>query len=241
LLGSFALNGNHEMYARGFAYFDRMLPRLGLMTNGQPTGQPASYFCLENEFWRIIALDTGYNSISFPLLEYIIQPSCDLRAEQLHWLRTVVRPRRDDQRGIIILSHHQYYSRYDTCYPKQAEQLAEFFPRPVLWFWGHEHRLAVYNLFGLPGGIQAYGRCIGHGGMPVDISPSTTKHSQCTVEFIDERHYRNHENLTIGYNGFAQLSIKRDRLDVQYVDVRGEAIFSEAWTTKDGVLERAQN
>ncbi len=47
LLGSFALNGNHEMYARGFAYFDRMLPNLGRLKNGQPTGQLASYFCLE--------------------------------------------------------------------------------------------------------------------------------------------------------------------------------------------------
>ena len=64
--GSFALNGNHEMYARGFAYFDRMLPTLGLITNGKPLGQKASFFCLENEFWRIIALDTGYNSIGLP-------------------------------------------------------------------------------------------------------------------------------------------------------------------------------
>jgi hypothetical protein len=50
--GSFALNGNHEMYARGFAYFDRMLPALGLIANGKPLGQKASFFCLENEFWR---------------------------------------------------------------------------------------------------------------------------------------------------------------------------------------------
>lgn len=37
--GSFALNGNHEMYARGYAYFDRMLPRLGPITNGRRTGK----------------------------------------------------------------------------------------------------------------------------------------------------------------------------------------------------------
>jgi hypothetical protein len=28
-LGSFALNGNHEMYSRGFGYFDTWLPKLG--------------------------------------------------------------------------------------------------------------------------------------------------------------------------------------------------------------------
>lgn len=151
-----------------------------------------------------------------------------------------MRPRKDDQRGIIILTHHQYYSRYDYWYPKQAKQLAEFFSGPVLWFWGHEHRLAIYNLFGLPGGIQAFGRCIGHGGMPIDISPATPKHSQCTVEFVDKRHYRNDENLRIGFNGFAQLSMQGNRVIVQYVDLRGEVIFSEGWMTKDGVLERAQ-
>jgi hypothetical protein len=32
--GTFALNGNHEMYARGYAYFDRMLPTLGPIVNG---------------------------------------------------------------------------------------------------------------------------------------------------------------------------------------------------------------
>jgi len=67
--GSFALNGNHEMYARGYAYFDRMLPRLGLRTDGKPQGQKASYFCLENDHWRIIALDTGYDSIGWPFIE----------------------------------------------------------------------------------------------------------------------------------------------------------------------------
>jgi hypothetical protein len=56
------------MYARGYAYFDRMLPRLGPITNGKTHGQKASYFCLENQHWRIIALDTGYDSIGWPLL-----------------------------------------------------------------------------------------------------------------------------------------------------------------------------
>jgi hypothetical protein len=60
------------MYALGgSAYFDRMLPTLGLIEGGFSQGQKASFFCLENEFWRVIALDTGYNSVGLPLLEYI--------------------------------------------------------------------------------------------------------------------------------------------------------------------------
>jgi len=54
------MDGNHEMYARGMAYFDVFLPRLGL-AGGTP--QQASFFCLENDHWRFIALDTGYNSV----------------------------------------------------------------------------------------------------------------------------------------------------------------------------------
>jgi hypothetical protein len=44
--GSFALNGNHEMYACGTAYFDDFLPTLGLVdaATGQPDGQQASFF-----------------------------------------------------------------------------------------------------------------------------------------------------------------------------------------------------
>jgi hypothetical protein len=56
----FCLDGNHEMYARGFAYFDRILPALGPMLHGKPCAQKASFFCLENEYWRIIGLDTAY-------------------------------------------------------------------------------------------------------------------------------------------------------------------------------------
>jgi hypothetical protein len=236
--GAFALNGNHEMYARGYAYFDRMLPTLGLMANGKALGQKTSFFCLENDHWRFIALDTGYDSIGWPLVEYVIQPDCALRPEQLDWLRTAVRPRDDDPRGIVLLTHHQYYSRYDYWYPKQAKQLAEFFSRPVLWFWGHEHRMAIYNEFGVEGSMRAFGRCIGHGGMPVDLPDALPKHPECQVEFVDTRHYLNDENLTIGYNGFAQLKLQGDRMDIQYVDVHGKVIFSEAWAVDNGILQR---
>ena len=236
--GSFALNGNHEMYARGYAYFDRVLPKLGLMSDGKPLGQKASFFCLENNYWRIIGLDTGYNSIGWPIIEYVFRPDCALRPEEIEWVRKVVRPRPDDPRGIILLTHHQYYSRYDFWYPKQAIQLAEFFSRPVLWFWGHEHRLAIYPEFRVERGFPAIGRCIGHGGMPVDLPPATAKYPDCDVEFVDKRHYPNDEQLTIGFNGYAQMSLRDDRATIDYLDVHGSVIFSETWLANSGTLER---
>jgi hypothetical protein len=226
------------MYARGYAYFDSMLPSLGMKRRAKPAGQKASFFCLENEHWRIIALDTGYQSIGWPIVEMFKSPPCDLRPEEIEWLRDVVQPQPDDRRGIILLTHHQYYSRYDDWYTKQAVQLAEFIVRPVLWFWGHEHRLIVYKEFSTPGGIRAFGRCIGHGGMPIDLPPADPKHPECDIEFVDERKYPNDENLTVGYNGFARLTLRADTAAVDYVDVCGELIFAETWRVASGVLLR---
>jgi Calcineurin-like phosphoesterase len=236
--GSFALTGNHEMYALGRAYYRRMLPTLGPIVEGRDQGQKASFFCLENEFWRIVGVDTGYNSIGLPILEYLkpFAPDCALRPELLDWIRDVVTPDKDD-RGVVLLSHHQYCSRFDTCYPKPATQLAEFISRPVLWFWGHEHRLAVYKEYSIAGGLTAFGRCAGHGGMPVDL-PGTITHPECAVEFIDERLYNNDENLGVGVNGFVQMTLQNNRLDAEYVDFYGAVIFKEAWVTTGGVLTR---
>ncbi len=232
--GTFSLNGNHEMYARGVGYFDRLLPSIGIAGGG---GQRASYFCLENEHWRIIALDTGYNSVGVPVLEYLIQPDCALPAPLLDWLRDVVRPGADDPRGIIILTHHQYYSRFDVCYPKPAQQLAAFFARPVLWLWGHEHRLAIYRETGLPGGIRAIGRCIGHGGMPIDL-PGAVVNPAIETEFVDGRRYPNDENLDVGFNGFAQMTLRGSSLTLAYLDLQGTMVFSEAWRNEGGELVR---
>jgi hypothetical protein len=234
--GAFALLGNHEMYARGNAYFELMLPKLGLM-GAQRKEQKASFFCLENEFWRIIALDTGYDSVGWPIVEVIFPPACGLTGDQLRWIRNELKLR-DDGRGIILLSHHQYYSRFDTWYPTAARQLTEFLKRPVIWFWGHEHRMAAYAEFGVQGGVQAFGRCIGHGGMPVELPSGEPLHPKCPLEFIDKRPYKNDENLTLGMNGFARIVLKGPTLGAEYVDLHGGVVFSESWQIEDGQLTR---
>jgi Calcineurin-like phosphoesterase len=239
--GTFALNANHEMYGRGKAYFENMLPALGRTIAGRAQGQRASFFCLENDHWRFIAVDTGYNSVGLPVLEEFCSPDCALPSSLIDWMRTVVRPTAEDPRGIVILSHHQYFSPYDVCYPKPAEQLAEFFSRPVLWFWGHEHRLAIYQEFGLDGSMKAFGRCIGNGGMPVDLPPQTPIHPECPIEFVDDRPYPNDENLQVGYNGFARLTVRDDLLHAEYVDLDGTVLFSETWQADRGTLRRIED
>ena len=235
--GSFALNGNHEMYALGYGYFDHLPPKLGL--RGAPRGQRASYFCLENDHWRIIGLDTAYDCLGAPLIERLFPPDCAPPRELVDWLRDVVKPMSDDPRGIVILSHHPYVSRFDHCYPEPARQLAEFLRQPVLWLWGHEHLLAIYREAAIDGGVTAFGRCIGHGGMPVDLPPKTPRNN-FEVEFVDDRVYPNDEDLVVGFNGFARMTLRDDKLRLDYVDLRGACLFSETWTAGKDKLTRLE-
>jgi len=229
--GSFALNGNHEMYANGVGYFDVLLPQLGLSdANGRMLGQQTSFFCLQNQYWRIIAIDTGYNSVGVPILSHIpiindipgIGGNCKLRDELINWITTVVKPA-EDQRGLIIISHHQNYSAFQNSYKEPAQQMWNAgIRRAVLWFWGHEHRLAGYDLYGTCD-LKSYGRCIGHGGMPVDRGAPA--HDPTPV-FYDNRVAKN----TYGVNGFVNLAFTGLALTTEYQDLDGTKVLREEWT-----------
>jgi hypothetical protein len=235
--GTFALNGNHDMYARGGAYFGGLLPLLGL-AGGAP--QRASYFCLENRHWRLIALDTGYRSVAWPLLEELpwppFAPANDLVPAQLEWLRQVLGSDRQPK-AAIVLTHHPPWSRFERAYPQPARQLAPFFSTPVLWFWGHEHRLAIYDHYRVADGIGGFGRCVGHGGMPVELERRLADPA-APLDFTDERRYPGAGALELGYNGFAQLDFEGERLMVEYRDLSGAAVYREEWRARAGELSR---
>jgi len=236
--GSFALNGNHEMFANGSGYFDVFLPTLGMMgADRRRSGQPTSFFCLQNEDWQIIALDTGYNSAGVPILSNIplvkgipgICGDCRLEPSVVDWIKNVVEPDRC-QRGLILLSHHQNYSAFEDSYRGLADQLWKAgVRRPVLWFWGHEHRLAGYDLCG-PGELKSYGRCIGHGGMPVERR--RPKHGPAPA-FYDFRGAAN----GYGVNGFVNLTLRGRALAVHYLDLDGTEILREKFVAaQDGAV-----
>jgi hypothetical protein len=236
-VGSFALNGNHEMYANGGGYFDVFLPRLGLRTAGGMSGQQTSFFCLQNEYWRVIAVDTGYNSIGVPVLSGIpwinqipgIGGDCELPSASIDWLKQIVRPG-EDSRGLILLSHHQNYSGFQDQYAMPAQQLWDAGVRKtVLWFWGHEHRLAVYDLNGT-GDLKSYGRCVGHGGMPVDRGGPL---HEPRPSFYDDRLGAH----GYGVNGHVNLIFAGPRVSALYVDLEGKDLLEEKWEVRAGAVE----
>ncbi len=221
-LPSYLLNGNHEMYSGGVGYFDFALPLLN---------QETSYFCLENRHWRIVGIDTGYYAKSIPLLEllpYFIR----LHRANRRWLRRVVFSDGNDKRPVILLSHHQWFSSFEKEYRRFGRQLRPSLDRILLWFWGHEHRFAGYAPFGF-GSSKIRARCIGHGGMPVEIE-GKVKRPERPLVFVDERQSYSLEGRPIGYCGFALLRLKGSVLEIEYIDEWGTKLLAEQWQIKDG-------
>jgi hypothetical protein len=243
--GSFALLGNHEMYSSGRSYFKQLLPYMGTHSDEGKQTQEASFFCLENDHWRIIGLDTGYDSLRGILG---IKPNYKLKLHSrlIEWLTNTVKlDDPQDKRGIILLCHHQYISEFEQEYPYYGEQLSALLNpgKTILWFWGHEHRLSLYGANQLPNGARFYSRCIGHGGMPVEIiGDKDKKHeprngvSRNLVLFDQRIRNRINQKINLGHNGFAQLNLADDELVVQYFDDNNNVgedrrlLVSETWS-----------
>ena len=235
--GSFVLLGNHEMYARGIAYYEKLLPEMGIKSGSKFSGQGAAFFCLENEHWRILGLDTGYHSIGkVPLLEMIpfLAPNCHFDDKLMQWLEYDVKlGNPDDKRGLVVLTHHQYLSAFkgETEYKKPAEQLAKFIgkDRPIVWIFGHEHKFSMYEKAQLGSGVTAYGRCIGHGGMPIelkDFKKDDGKKGFSKLAMVDTR--ETVAGSELGFNGYALLKVSGAKLEIEYRDLNGPLV-TEQW------------
>jgi predicted phosphodiesterase len=163
----YTLSGNHDMYSGGAGYYG-LLPKLG---------QPASYFCLRNEHWQLLAMDTGLNDRDpFTVLTNLTF----LNPPEVPWHQNKIATA--GGRKTVLLSHHQLFSAFGTvgqnvqgqklaCNPNlqaaftisAGENLLE---GVAYWFWGHEHNLEIYQPYV---GLQR-GRCIGAGAIPMLVS-----------------------------------------------------------------------
>jgi hypothetical protein len=207
----------------------------------------ASFFCLGTDTWRIIALDTGYNSVGIPILSQIpgingipaVGGDCHLRDEILQWLRNTVKPK-EPRKSTLLLTHHQYYTAFnDKAYTKPARQLKEFFGnQDVVWIWGHEHRLGIYAKYDTGTGISAYGRCVGHGGMPVETGTPAPK--RAPIQRYDSRTHSLDDGSAVGENGFVNLTIEGPVMNLDYRDMSNQQLLLETFTAgAEGAIQHA--
>jgi hypothetical protein len=137
-----ALNGNHEMYSGGQGYFQALA--------AAPFKQSSSCFAMQNSDWLLICLDSAY--VDF-----------DLDKNQVDWATKLVAAA--DPRKVILLSHHQPFSQLDGQGENLQSKLHDLLNagRIYAWFFGHEHRLVIYDPH-RSWGVK--GRLVGNGGFP---------------------------------------------------------------------------
>ena len=201
-IGSWNLNGNHDMYSGGYGYFS-----LGLGDPRFAAQKGSSYFLLENDSWQIAGLDSAYDP---PDLR---GDKGNLYGGQAAWLEAQ-RRRAPGKKG-MLLSHHQLFSAWETDSPKMREKL-----RPLLdarkidaWFWGHEHRCAVYK--GAASTVP-FASLVGHGGVPVKVGkPGGTSPTPLTYQYPDE-HISGY-----AYMGLVVVDLDDAVMTATYVNERG--------------------
>ena len=181
----YAIPGNHEMYSGGGAFYD-MLGQLNAPPLFDPSlTQKASYFSLRTAdgAWQLLNLDTAFHDHDpFDVSSGMTY----LELDEVRWHLDKIERVHAAGGKTLLISHHQLFSPYASIGKMEAKpaalgayntHLLEVFRAPLeqgkiaAWFWGHEHNLAIYE----PYGPLRFGRCIGHGAVPVLASQEPYK------------------------------------------------------------------
>src|SRR4051794_3967042 len=131
---SWSLNGNHDMYSGGWAYFDHLLAQERFAAQRSPDGRGTSFFRITSPSWDLVGLDTSWDKDPLSLGD-----TGELHDPQAAFVGQVAA---DSERRLMLLSHHQLMSVYDagdvgrTLSAKLADLLAA--DRITAWYWGHE-------------------------------------------------------------------------------------------------------
>lgn len=197
--GSWSLNSNHDMFSRGSGYFDHLLKDVRFNDQGE-----RSFFSLETDFWQFLGLDSAFDDEA-------------LAGDQAGWV--AARQRQHPHKKLVLLSHHQPFSAFENDCPSLLGLLAN--NTVTGWFWGHEHRFAVYK----PRPDLKYGRLIGHGGVPVWARSATTP-TPDTVTYVSTRGFRSGIERFALF-GFAVLDLDGPRIRARYFDEYGDTEWTE--------------
>jgi len=151
------LNGNHEMYSGGQAYFSL------LSDFKQAHPQASSGFAMQNDHWLVVGLDTSWHG-------FRVEPAMrngHLDSDQIEWLKRLMA--QAGNRRVILMSHHPpfHFTGSENAELTSDLQWLWDLNKVAIWYWGHEHFGAQYN----PAPYGFSGRCLGHGGLPEHREP----------------------------------------------------------------------
>ena len=194
---SWSLNGNHDMYSGGHAYYNTLLADPRFEKQNQ-----CSYFSFYNKNWRILGLDTSWDDNA-------------LKDPQSDWVRSMVD---SDERKLMLFSHHQLFSAYESAGTAIADKLQYALDkyRVRAWYWGHEHRCMLFDPYGKVG----FARCVGHGGVPVYMP------HKLDDPYVAPGIYEYRDMIVKGLEkwakfGFAVLDFEDSYIHARYVDENG--------------------
>ena len=200
---SWSLNGNHDMYSGGHAYFDFLLADSRFRRQ-----QKSSFFSLYNNHWDIIGLDTAWEN-------------ADLANEQAGWLEKqfLKSPRKS-----MLLSHHQLFSAYEHDSPKVRMKLDKSLTQRDVdaWFWGHEHRCVFYKHHD----HVRHARLIGNGGVPVYMTHRDDEEYKAPA-FYEYRKFFGNGFEHWAYFGFAVADLDGGTAHVRYINEFGGEFAKE--------------
>ncbi|MGY3388744.1 hypothetical protein ACVWW6_001335 [Bradyrhizobium sp. USDA 3311] len=212
-IGSWCLNGNHDMYSGGYGYYDTLLAdrRFGRQ-------ERSSFFRLFNKDWQILGLDTAYDDDG-------------LRDPQGKWVLDTLAA---NSQKTMLLTHHQFFSAFENAArvgavlrAKLKEPLAA--GRVDAAIWGHEHRCVAYSEYG---GIR-YPRLVGHGGVPVYMTHAEGEAYPVPAIFEDRRFISYNGSVLPekwAYMGFAVMDFDGPELTTRYVDENGLVLKEERFS-----------
>ena len=215
----YAMNANHEMDSHGIPYLAYLAEkrRLGTQPGFVQQPQETSYFCLVNDRYQVVAIDTAFHGNG--------RCTDGLR----DWLEKRLREGKQAGRTTILLSQNEPYG------PTRRGSVGAHATLPLLkdlrtlvddglihlWFWGDEHYAALYESSDT---MPFVGSCIGHGGYPFSAKkriPEPDGHARVHWAEYGSR-FEGIEGLREdrGNNGFCFLRLQPDEIELCYIDWR---------------------
>lgn len=213
---SWSLNGNHDMYAGGYGYFQELLADQRFAAQRSADEKPTSFFRLNSPSWEIVGLDTAWDRDVFSEGQVGV-----LEDPQAEYVTSVAADAKRHGRKLMLLSHHQLISVYDKedLGPELGSKLRHVLDDGIVtaWLWGHEHRCMAFSA---AAGVK-FPRCIGHGGIPV-LMPRKPTDPYPPPGTWEERHYYSNRGDHWARFGFVVLDFDGDRIGVRYINDAGQ-------------------